>query len=345
MNYTISALDPHVQRSAVLDLWSRNLPGTGRERYQWLYEGGPAIGWIARSCSEDIVGGAGLMRRRLRLFDEAVTAGQAIDMNVDRRHRAFGPARALEREVTGAAEQCGLRLLYALPNDLSEPIFRHAGYQTVGKLGRWAKPLCWKSMANHCGAGSLAGTAALKCADWFLRLASPGSWDRRSRLRSTIQEQFDDRFDRLWQSASRDLGVIGERTSTYLNWRFGRCPIMKHQVFCLSGRTDELLAYVVFSTRDHYVYISDFFGRDPRYLHAALTELLVRVKRDGAHAVVTTFLGNSKFVRILRRCGFWSRPCDWKLMILGGGIASGPPSNLLDAENWYLTRADIDTDF
>ena len=49
---------------------------------------------------------------------------------------------------------------------------------------------------------------------------------------------------------------------------------------------------------------------------------------------------------ILKAFGFWQRPSLWNAMVTADwSRLGGDPSLLLDEERWFLTRADIDTDF
>lgn len=346
MNYTITSADPSSDRGAVLDLWNRNLPGADADRYDWLYGQSQASGWIARSRADEVVGGAGLMRRRIKVFDGIATAGQAIDLNVDRRHRAFGPAMALGKTVAGAviADRC--RMIYAFPNQQSEVVFQKTGYRLVGTLGRWAKPLTCEPFVRTRLAGSLPGRAALGAANVLLRCSSRESYTRTRGLRCAVHQQFDNRFDGLWERVSPALPIAGERTAEYLDWRFCRCRGIDHEVISVTTQDDELVAYVVFSRRGRYVYLDDFLGCDPKYVAVALAALLRQARREGAEAVVTVFLGSARYTRLLRQYGFWQRPSDWKFMVYGPQLQKTmDEAGILDPENWYLTRADLDTDF
>ncbi len=346
MSYTITPLDPQGHQSALLDLWSRNFPGAGAARFHWLYEHGPAHGWIAHRQGGEVVGGAGLMRRRMVVFGETVTAGQAIDLNVDRRHRAFGPARALEGAVSAAVADGALGLIYALPNRQSEAIFRRAGYREVGCLERWVRPLRWESVLRHRAPASLPGRLLLRCADGLLALCSRETFSPAPRrLRAEVQDGFDTRFDALWERAAKNVRVAGERTQAYLNWRFGSCPGAEHRVLGISNEDRELLAYVVFSRHGDTVAIDDFLALAPHGLDAALQQLLRRVRGEGAHRVVAAFLGSPAVARRFRRFGFWRRPSEWKLVVQGeAGSEAALEDALFDPANWHLTRADIDTD-
>jgi hypothetical protein len=70
------------------------------------------------------------------------------------------------------------------------------------------------------------------------------------------------------------------------------------------------------------------------------------MRREGAEAVVTVYLGSSTVCRKLRRFGFWPRPSDRKAMLYVDPQHLGlDRDRLFDTENWHLTQADLDTDF
>ncbi len=347
MNYTIAPPDFRYERAEILRLWERNLPHAALARYKWLYEDGAAIGRVAQSPAGDAVGAAGLLPRRMKVFDETVVAGQAIDLNVDQTHRALGPALRLQRAVAAAADERQFGLIYALPNQQSEAVFRRMGYQVVGELQRWAKPLRWESVAARHSGLRASRRLVSRCADFLLHL---GSREIRigqpANLRLEVRENFDPRFDELWDSVAGNLSVAGERTSDYLDWRFRQCPVASHRILCLTSLNGELLAYLVFSQRAGTFYLNDFLARRDEHLDLVLAGLLRLARRAGAAAVITVFLGEPRVGRCLRRFGFWGRSSDWKVVVYSPKLPEGLHTQaVLQAQNWYLTRADIDTEF
>ena len=91
--------------------------------------------------------------------------------------------------------------------------------------------------------------------------------------------------------------------------------------------------------------INDFFFADPRDFDALLAEFVRQMRREQAQAILTVFFGASLVSHKLAEFGFWERPSTWKTMVYADQQALGPEgARLLDPQNWFLTRADIDTD-
>jgi hypothetical protein len=346
MSYTICQPDLDQDRAAILGLWKRNLPGASPDRYAWLYQTGPATGWLLKAEGGLVVGAAGLMDRRMHVFGSRVRAGQAIDLNVDQHHRTMGPALGLGRAVTATVSRRQYALIYGLPIAQSEPVLRRAGYQVLGEMRRWAKPLCCRDVLARWLRPALPRNAAAAAINPLLHLASAETYYRRpADVRVEVTDHFDRRFDVLWEAAAAQFQVVGERTSAYLTWRFCRCPEVRHRTLCLLGAGGELLAYLIFCRREGTVHVGDFLFADVGKLDVLLAEFLRLMRREKAKAVTTVYLGPEVVCRKFRRFGFWQRPSPWKALICVDQQRFGPESaRLRDTENWYLTRADLDTD-
>jgi hypothetical protein len=346
MTYTICPSDQRDARASTLDLWNRNFPTASQERYAWLYETGPAVGWLLRDAQGAVVGSTGLLRRTFLAGGRVLPAGQAIDLNVDRDHRSVGPALCLGRAVTAAVDQHDLALVYGFPDASSRAVLERIGYRQVGRLGRWAKPLRTHKLLPGWLRHRLLRKAASPIADSLLRVTSAETYLRRpAGLDVRETDRFDHRFDLLWHAGASRFGVLGERTSEYLRWRFGQCPDAQYRVLCLSGPENELLAYLIHSRREGTVQVADFFFADPQHLDVLLAEFLRQMRREKVEAVVVVYLGADVVCRSLKRFGFWKRPGDWETMV----YLDQPRVNLdldraLNPENWFLTRADVDTD-
>lgn len=346
MSYAITETDTRRDRQTVLDLWTRNLPATSGGRYSWLYERGPAVSWLLRSGSGEAVGATGLMRRTFRSPAGNLRAGQAIDLCVDRSHRAAGPALGLQRAVAASVENGQLDLIYGFPNQKSEAVLRRIGYRTIGNLTRWVKPLSSEQVVRRWLRRPVARKAASTAIDCLLKAASP-EWrcPLPGNLHLEVTDRFDRRFDTLWETAAPGFHFVGERTSDYLNWRFGRCPGVVHRAFCLAEKDARLVAYLVYSMRGSEAYVSDMFFAHRSDLKLLLAGFLRQMRREQVGLVGTDYTGSSLVTRTLRSLGFWQRPSQWKAMVLfdpqrfqGGG------DRLVDNESWFLTRADVDSD-
>jgi hypothetical protein len=158
-------------------------------------------------------------------------------------------------------------------------------------------------------------------------------------------EGFDERFDALWQKARTQFPVVGQRDSSYLNWRFNRCPEDHHRICGLTGPDGAILAYVVYCMDRGVASVTDFLFADSESLDVLLAEFLRAMRRQRVAGVVVTYAGTSWVSRRLKRFGFFHRPSDWKVMLYGNPDRLGNRFHrLFDPDNWFITRADTDTD-
>ncbi|MBN1590419.1 MAG: GNAT family N-acetyltransferase [Pirellulales bacterium] len=344
---TVGPFDVDADREAILALWRRNLPEGTADRYAWLYDSGRARSWIAREDKSGAIGAVGLMSRRLRLFGEEYPAGGPIDLNVDRTHRLGGLALRLQRSVTAEVDQGRLALIYGVPNTQSEPVLRRVGYEIVGPVQRWARPLRSHEYLHDRLPGGALGKTASATVDAALWLRSPESrYRRRREHRVEITDCFDVRFDRLWRQAAPQFSVIGQRTAEYLNWRFRDAPGTAYRALCVGDRNDSLLGYLVYTCRDGVAYVADFLHADDSVGDAVLAEFINLMRVQKAKAIVTIFTGAPAAVKRLRRFGFRRRSSSWKIMVHTDALRLGIPRyKLLDVGKWFFTRADIDTEF
>lgn len=358
--YSLRELSAAADRAQVLDLWRRNLPGAGEARYTWLYERGPALGWLLETDGGRCVGMAGIMQRKFHCGGVDATIGQAVDFNIDPGHRSGGPALKLQRAVTATVTAGRFPLLYAFPNDQSKPVLERVGYRPLGPFGRWVKLLRSEVRLQRCLRYPALTKVIAGAVDLGLRLTSRESRESAPKeLRFDVINSFDDRFDQLWQRARGAMQFIGERTAEYLNWRFAQAPDIRHSALTMTDEAGRLSGYIVYCRQGNTILVGDLLADDTRRMEPLLGEFIRRMRWERAESVTLTFLGPTYIEDLLERFGFWRRPSDWTVLIhpplasasrLGTSHPSAPrlgdmdAATVLDSTRWWLTRADVDTD-
>lgn len=344
-NYAIAPLDAHADRDVVRELWRRNLPTADAARWEWLYERGPARGFLLHTAGGVCVGSCGYMRRTMRIDGRSVVAGQAIDLNVDAEHRTIGPALKLQRAVASTVGPDGLRLMYAFPNAQSESVLQRLGYRSLGTFERWAKLLRSESRLRGRIRSQWLSKAAAFAVDAGMRIAHreptftppPGT-------RFELVERFDRRFDDLDRRVGSARPIAGERTADYLNWRFAERPGGAHRALLMLDGGGAAAAYMVFHRRDDAVSIDDLSFADVAAWPVLVAEFLRRMRLERAAAVTVAFLGPAEPLDVLQRFGFWRRPSKWNVLVHSAEPDAAATRRLLQPERWWLTRADVDTD-
>lgn len=334
-------------QQTVLALWQRNLPTATKDRYGWLYREGPACDWLLQNDDAVAIGSVGLMQRKFSIRNRQVTAGQAVDMNVDQAHRSLGPALQLQRKAIEASEAQGLPFVYGLCDRRSQLVLRRTGYHLLGDVGRWAKPLTSEPFLPSALRSKWLCRPACSAVNLAMRLTSAESWLRRPKgTRVEVLDRYDERFDRLWTKAAERFPILGDRSAEFLNWRFADSPDIRYRALALIDGEDRLRGYLVYHFNGATAHVADFLYETPKDLAALLPELFVIARRWGMESIVVESLIPESIARLLRSFGFWRRPSNWPFLVYASKTTESEweERGLFDLESWYLTRADVDTD-
>lgn len=349
MDYLVRPADLDRDRDAVVSVWARNLQShdesTHRAKFDWYYLRNP-LGrgrcWVLETQADgQIVGTAGLGLRRLCVGGgRDALAGLASDFAVDPAHRSLRPALMLARAVV-ASLQDGIDFIYGMPNSHSAPVFRRVGYNLDSHLQRYVKVLrVEKFLGRRLRVAALRRVLA-GVVNPGVQIFSKETWRRRESARFEAVSSFDDRFDDLWRRASTGSGTLMERTSRFLNWRYGQCPFKRYTILALTppdGRT--VMGYAVCDLRpDNQVALIDLFGEPD---DAVREELLARVihwaRAKGAASISCEFSGVHCLRQILDGYGFRFRGPRAAIAVHPG--AGGP--NLEQLRDWWFLLADED---
>ena len=104
--------------------------------------------------------------------------------------------------------------------------------------------------------------------------------------------------------------------------------------------------FVFFLPGAAFFWVADFFFAESRHFELLLVEFLRYARRQQLNGIVTEFFGSPAIGRLLSRFGFWQRPAPWNLLVYpGSGLDTSQTEHVLNADAWFLTRADVDTEF
>ena len=339
----------------MLGLSFRNLPAsreTSERRYRKYYErnplGSPSFFLARERDSEGFCGMAALFPARLWVSGEAVSAGINGDLAVDARHRAFGPAIALERAVLSALSEDGRLCAYGRPNPMAELIVDRVGFADLGRVARFVKVLRIRPLAEaHVRRRALARivSGASFVLDPILSVLSRERLRRRSRELSVERpDRFDERFSALWEAARDEHGVTSVRDVDVLNWRYeldeGGAGF---EIFALVGSDGQVAAYLVYRVRDGIRHVFDvLFGASKTVLDTLLSEFILDARHAGAAAISVDYLGSPHLLTSrMRTFGFIrrSRPDGLRVRV---DAAVSQSERLLDSRSWFLLAGDTD---
>jgi len=352
MKYLVLEADLKKNRADILALWARNLlpledsHRSDEDRFKWYYENNPygsGTCWLLREeVNGRFVGTAGLGLRRFKVSNEVVSAGLLADFAVDKGHRNFFPALSLQKRVREALDS-GVDFLYSTPVVASANVQLSLGHVKLGVMERYAvvldtRPYLQRMMG---GAGSRSLAPFLNS---ILRVFSRTTWQGVDKQFVVKQiEDFDSRFDALWERSTARFTVAGERTSRFLRWRYALFPGRRYFTIGLLTRDEEkLLAYVVYHVAGNAIVISDLYFEDAdQSLTSLVRGFLLLVRQMGAASVTFRFLGPREIGTQLERFGFYARGDKHDVLVNVKADSRLLPV-LHDASNWYFVPGDQD---
>lgn len=359
MAYKALPINLEEHRSRLLTLWKENMSDrhiaeAAERRFPWYYTlnpgGRPTTILLLDEDSNQIVGSGSFYPRKMVLDGARLSIGVLADFLVQSKHRTAGAAVIIQRALAESSRAAGVNFLAAYPNRLSEPIFKRVGYKQVGKANRWVKPLrSHKEMAKRV-AHPLAAAAASRVVDFGLsaldlkRIARLSSSARK--LQAISLDFCDERFDALWERAKTAHLITGERTSTYLQWRYHDFPSLKYRFFALTdGAGERISAYLTFYVnQDNAAIIGDLFSDElTDTLDALLLRFSVFQRRAGRSTVYLDYLGPDSLGERFRNIGFCSRPTSRSLFVYFDSNTSEDVQRLVsNPANWFTLDAEMD---
>jgi predicted acetyltransferase len=154
-------------------------------------------------------------------------------------------------------------------------------------------------------------------------------------------EDFDSRFDDLWQKVKNGYPVISKRDSRYLRWRYLKNPDGHYRIITFSDKGN-LKGYAVFKRyRDELQVVDLLIAKNDIEIGESLMQFII------THAVASDARSISLWLNVthpfhyaLEKKGF--RP-EGPVTYFGGlDIMSRFDSSLYDFRGWYFTMGDSD---
>src|SRR5262245_45426513 len=241
-------------------------------RWDWQYRRnpqapseGPLI-WLAREGTT-IVGQYATMPVKLSVSGREIDAAWGMDVMVapERQLQGLGDVlfRTWDRNV-GASLGLGL-------SDPSYKLFQKLQWPDIGPVPCYVKPLTRRALRRPTWPVAVNRLVSYLTLPW-VRLVS-----RLRPLEGEIRNvrQFDDRFNRLWESVKGKFAFAVRRDAAYLQWKYVGPPHVRYLIGVLERGT-EVAGYVVYrhvhEPRGRVTLLVDFLA-DPDDASAVLTLL------------------------------------------------------------------------
>lgn len=343
--YATYAADPRTGRDVVLAVWREGGftaagPGGDGARYDWFYlrnpEGPAQVNLLESAEDGRPIGCLGVGPRRFVVRDRVVAGGMLVDFVVHPEHRTALPALTLQRAGRQRALE-SMQILYGLPDKKAVMVFKRLGGQVHFELPSYSRVVrCRNYLGRHVPAFLAASLGALIDAidalGCRIRLAigpNVGCW----------LDDFDERFDTLWNAFDKTGRCIGVRDRAFLQWRFGAQPGHTYRIFGVMPRgSNALRMYFICEVCDRSLIVKDCLclGSENEVTQALLM-LAMQARAEGLQVVHLQIAAADRFRRALRRAQFVQRSARPFFAMLDESLAA----EAADA-SWYITQADED---
>lgn len=316
--------------------------------YRWGYEQSPFppnVCWLVETEARERVGFTALMPRRMKVGETVGEAGQAANLNVASEHRNALAAVKLQRAVVSHVDQSDMALAFGITKN-AVAVLSRAGYRDLGGLSRWIKLFRSEHKLARWIAWKWPRRAAAAIVDLGLRLRATETFRRLPTGWSVLLDpSFDERFDDLWKAASVNLTVATERSSRYLNWRFGSDPQLTYRTLAVQDGDGRLRGSVTFLYPDpeeslRLASIVDLLPVDPESLDVLLTALCQFLRREGAVGVQSLYFGSTWIESALKRFHFFRRESEFRVLAYLHPRLCDQQAELLNSTRWHLTDAE-----
>jgi hypothetical protein len=152
---------------------------------------------------------------------------------------------------------------------------------------------------------------------------------------------FDERFDALWEKASKQFNIIGERSSRFLNWRYKQSNDSDYRIFCILDDKKELCGYLVYLIKDNICNVFDIlFLPSDNLIDLLLAKFFLHLRSQKVGAVVIRYMGNGFIKQKLNKFNFFTRNDDTVVVLYSIDLTNEP--YLLNESNWYFFAGDSD---
>ncbi len=336
---------------ALRGLWETVYEGAsiGRREaaFRWVAERNPLCpGGAPRHLVMDdgrVAGTLGSLPVRCSAAGRVLELHFSHDLLVDPAYRGLGLGKRLVRQVAAAAPSVAGGLWMTGP---CYALHQRMGWKPV-------KPFYGQALVLDAAAllrRRIRSRPAVALVGWAADAYAAFARRRIPRTAGPVEEigRFGGGVDDLFERSAPGLGIIVERKSAYLNWKYAESPNVTYRRL-LVGRPGSPDAYIVMRIHeraDGHVNgtIVDLLADParPAALDSAVAAA-VEIARAGGAEVLYALVTHPGFRARLAALGFRRAPYRQTFVITGDEhFPAGV--HALDAGNWYLTYGDSDGD-
>jgi hypothetical protein len=315
--------------------------------HRWQYQDNPAglaLAALARDRETgQVVSQFGVVPLRMWIFGAERRAGLALNVATDVSHRGRGLFTGLARVSDGLMKAAGVEHAWAFPNVNSFPGFiSRLGYTHMGDVPLLARPVNVRRLVQRRvrvpGVDRVAGLLARPFLPPLARTVELARG-----VGVEIIDEFDGRFDELWERVRGRSPVMVMRDARYLEWRFKKQPLRRYHGL-LATVDGAPAGYVVLRTTEidgmRSGLIVDLVVADERAGTSLVSAALAWCAGEDLDLLGSLMLPTAPEHQLLRRAKF--RPLPPMLMPRRFRVVARGGAGFCELKNWHLTMGDYD---
>jgi len=303
----------------------------------------------------------GLVPVSVKIGNHILKGSQAVDLAVHETLRHQGMSLRLGDKLMKNATENGMSISYGFPNEASYSSMRKYGWFEVCEVPILIKflnkSIVLKFLLPRVYSFLRQSRRSLLhfsryTLSWYVNFLLSIRKERRSGMRISenslirIVSFFDDRINDLWNTVSKDYGILVVRDAEYLNWRYMKKPNGDYEVF-LAERDDTIKGYMVLTTKmakyQKLGYIVDIFADSKNTMQNLIRTAIEYFNSKKVDLISTWTMNGSLCYMVLTENGFLRNYLPKAIRL----IARVNLRNFLNLyknmpENWYVTMGDSD---
>lgn len=330
---------------------NRNVPGFDyNKRIDWIYLKNPfgrAKAWIIWDDKKNIpVGFTGVFPRRMYVNGQEYMVWNCGDFSIEKKYRTLGIAAKLRKAAKLDVEKGVVPFLYAHPNKRMEAIHLYVGHKKIAQMKRYALPFRATRVIRNYVKNDLLARILAKPINFILSLKYRFSTFLGLSGKLHYGIRLTEEHDRLFEYMKRTFTVIGDRGTSYLQWKFGENPNRQYEQFDMYYK-NTLVGSVFYTRRDEFIHIIDVLIDDFDRYSGQLFRMFINAVRPAykRRIVSVSFIVQeyNPFIPDMERLGFRYRDDA-----TSGVISYTAPEReelekiIYDGKNWFMTVGDRD---
>ena len=292
-------------------IWSESFPDLdSKKRIVWAYQEnvyGEAQMWLLKNkTTGEYFGCTASLPRCFFINGKKIKGTLLADTAVKKKYRTLGPVLKLHKEIIRSSQDSGL--LIAFPNKVAEASIKMVGFKKAENLINYIKIIKSITILEE----KIKNPIIFKLLFPFLPIVNFGlkllDFRTGSSKKFTCShiKTFDKRFDEIWEKFSRRYNFVFERSSNYLNWRYGESYDKDYNIYVVLDRDSQnLLGYIIYYIKNDWVYVDDFLWLEESLKLKNLLSFFIRMIRNkNVKLVRFIIIDNSLIQKIFRKMRF-----------------------------------------